>query len=111
MWAAWRPWLIARCCRRTIAARSAIWSSACTRAIMRTITTRTIASCGTIASIATIIFFFTRELLSDSFKGLVISFESNRLYFVNLDATLHDAQDGDAVNIEVGFHFQYITCF
>jgi hypothetical protein len=64
-----------------------------------------------IASIATIAFFFSRKLLSNRFKWLVISFESNRLYFVNLDASLHNTQDGDAVNIEVGLDFQYITCF
>jgi hypothetical protein len=65
-----------------------------------------ITSIATVTAIATI---FLGELLGHRFKWLVVSDESNLFNFVNFDATLGDADDRDAINVEFCFGFDNIS--
>jgi hypothetical protein len=65
-----------------------------------------IATVTTVTAIATI---FLGELLGHRFKWLVVSDESNLFNFVNFDATLGDADDRDAINVEFCFGFDNIS--
>jgi hypothetical protein len=78
----------------------------------------TVTACGTItsvtaitsiAAVTAIATIFLGELLGHRFKWLVVSDESNLFNFVNFDATLGDADDRDAINVEFCFGFDNIS--
>jgi hypothetical protein len=75
-----------------------------TVAARRTITTVTALSA--VTSIAAI---FLGELLSHRFKRLVVPDKYDFFNFVNFDAALGDADDCDAINVELCFGFDNIS--
>jgi hypothetical protein len=67
---------------------------------------RTITTVTAVTSIAAI---FLGELLSHRFKRLVVPDKYDFFNFVNFDAALGDADDCDAINVELCFGFDNIS--
>jgi hypothetical protein len=75
----------------------------------------TVSACGTIATVTTvatitsIAAIFLGELLCHRFEWLVVSDQGDFFNFVNFDAALGDADDRDAINVELSFGFDNIS--
>ena len=69
----------------------------------------TITTVTAISAITSIAAIFLGELLSHRFKRLVVPDKYDFFNFVNFDAALGDADDCDAINVELCFGFDNIS--
>ena len=95
-----------RIIRSGIAARSTFATFTALSAITTFTAITTIATISAIAAIAT---SFASELLGDRLEGLVLANERDGLDLGHLHATLHDADDGHAIDVGFGFDLDDVT--